>query len=69
MKIVNLFINDEYLKDLQDYENSFYCNSCGYENGKEGWVYNRTVANGDCWFCPSCKTEIVHQEEPNEDNY
>ena len=54
---------------MNEWEQSFNCKSCGYENGKEGYKYSRTVANGECWLCPECNEECLVDHIPNEDNY
>lgn len=59
---------NEYFKDLDKWENSFECNECG-ELVQETFAYDRTVSNGEVWHCKNCKTEIVVNEEPNEDDY
>lgn len=59
---------EKYIKDLNDWEHSFYCNECGNDNKKD-FTYHRTVANGEVWDCKFCKTERLIQDQPNEDNY
>lgn len=55
-----------FLKEMQDYEDSKFCKDCG-DNSKITFVYQRTVANGEVWFCKKCKTENLTNLEPKED--
>ena len=59
---------DEYFDDLEKWEESFYCNECGYDKITD-FAYDRTVANGEVWYCKHCKTETVAGNKPNEDRY
>ena len=59
---------EEYFEDIEEWENSFECNNC-YEHEQENFVYDRTVSNGEVWHCKNCKTGILVNKEPNEDDY
>jgi len=59
---------ENYLEDLDNWENSFYCNECGCDKFTD-FKYDRTVSNGEVWSCKNCNTETVVEEKPNEDNY
>lgn len=59
----------QYFKDVEKWENSFYCNECGTDNHTTDFHYSRSVANGDVYKCNNCKNEIVVDHKPNEDNY
>lgn len=59
---------DKFFKDLEKWENSFYCNQCGCDKVTDFW-YSRTVANGEVWHCKHCKTETMVGDKPNEDKY
>ncbi len=54
-----------YLKDLNDWENYFYCNNCGTDT-KNDFTYSRTVANGEVWCCKFCKNETLVEDQPKE---
>jgi hypothetical protein len=58
----------DYFKDLEKWEESFWCNECG-EDKMNGFYYDRTVANGEVWICRNCKNQTMVNEQPNEDNY
>ena len=57
----------DYDKDLDKWENSFYCNECGRDEMKD-FKYDRSVANGEVWHC-TCGHEVMVDHKPNEDNY
>jgi uncharacterized phage protein (TIGR01671 family) len=57
-----------YFDDIEKWENSFYCNECGYDKITD-FIHARNVANGEVWYCKNCKTEIRVNDKPNEDNY
>lgn len=59
---------DKYFDDLEKWENGFYCNECGCDKITY-FAYDRTVANGEVWYCKHCKTETVVGNKPNEDRY
>lgn len=56
----------DYFEDLEKWENSFYCNECGCDD-VTGFIYDRTVANGEVWHCKRCKIETIVSDKPNED--
>lgn len=60
---------NQYFKDLEKWENSFYCNECGTDNHTTDFHYSRCVANGDVYKCNNCKNEIIVAHKPNEDDY
>lgn len=59
---------NDFFEDIDFYYDSFNCNECG-NSGVENFIYDRTVANGEIWFCEKCNTELLTSEQPNEDNY
>jgi len=59
---------DKYLIALKAYKESLYCSSCGNDNNKT-FFYQRTVANGEVYWCNRCKTENLVSHQPNEDNF
>ena len=59
---------DKYLIDLEAYEESLYCSSYGNDS-KKTFNYQRTVSNGEVYWCNRCKTENLVSHKPNEDNY
>lgn len=59
---------DDYEAVLEEYEESLYCTECGNDS-KKTFIYQRTVANGEVWFCKKCKKENLTNEKPKEDDY
>lgn len=59
---------NQYLKDLENWENSLYCNECGNCN-RNNFSYGRSVANRQVIFCKDCETDFIKGRKPNEDNY
>lgn len=55
-------------RDHKNWVKSFYCDECG-EHKMENFVYICTYANGESWRCKNCETEIMVDQEPNQDNY
>ena len=58
---------NEYLKDIEEWENSFYCN-CG-EGIFENFNYKRSASSGEIWDCTECDFECLVSSQPNEDDY
>lgn len=55
-------------EDFGKYQLEFDCNECG-NNGEDNFSYDRTVANGEVWYCKECNKELLITEKPNEDDY
>ncbi len=61
-------VRTKYEKALHNYISSFECNECD-NSGQSNFLYDRTVANGECWTCKQCKKENLFNEEPREENF
>ena len=59
----NLIEMNNYLEEIEEWENSFECNECG-NNDHNNYIYDRTVANGEVWHCKDCGNEIMVEEMP-----
>jgi len=55
-------------KAINRYKNQFYSYDCDCV-GKSKFIYSRTVANGEVWYCKKHNTEIMTDEEPREENF
>lgn len=57
---------EEFLKELQLWEDSFSCTECDNSN-RCNFIYDTTYANGETWICKKCGTVVMVEEEPNND--
>lgn len=47
----------------------YYCNSCFFEDNDLFVAYNRSVANGTLYLCPSCGEENFVDVDEEEEEY
>lgn len=57
-----------YEVSMIEWLDSFRCGECGVEERKN-FFYDRTVANGEVWYCRKCNNQTMVSEEPKEENY
>jgi formamidopyrimidine-DNA glycosylase len=59
---------DEFIDDLEKYENSFVCGECGTK-GMEEFIHEHTFDDRELWYCKKCKTKKLVGHEPDENDY
>ena len=47
-------------RTLDENGKDVYCIGCGMDEQDGTYKYNRTVANGDEWYCTNCKDYHLH---------
>jgi len=55
-----LTIPDVSTRTLDENDKDVYCIGCGMDEQDGTYKYNRTVANGDEWYCTNCKDYHLH---------